>query len=174
MLYPNLFAYLNDHFDEQDQVIEGRDRAILTTNSTRVEIPFPYLKPVDVSSPDYQLQKTISLTDDDICLTVTDEVLDIETIEDESEIPHWEERLGRRLDKQKNNNQLIRIFNHIFNQITTQSYSPNGDGNYLLIKLPVALANFNREDAKLPLVVSLERRYQLTHNLRLISTKLRH
>lgn len=172
MLYPNLFAYLNDHSGEEDRVIEGRDRAIITTHSTTLEIPFPYLKPTDVFPPDNQLQTTISLTDDNISLTVTDEVLDIATLEDEREIPHWEERLGERLDDQ--NALLIAVFNQIFNQITTEFHSPKEDGNYLLIQLPIALANFNPENAKLPLVVSLERRYQLTHNLRLISTKLRH
>ncbi len=172
MLYPNLFAYLNDNFCEEDRVIEGRDRAILTTHSKIVEIPFPNLKPTDVSPPDHQLQNNISLTDDNIFLTVTDEVLDIATLEDESDIPHWEETLGRRLDDQ--NNLLIAVFNHVFSQITTQSDSPQKEGNYLLIQLSPALENLNLEDAKLPLVVSLERQYQLTHNLRLISTKLRH
>lgn len=172
MLYPNLFAYLNDRSVEKDRVIEGRDRAILINNSTPIEINFPYLKPADVFPPDYQLQKNISLTDDNISLTVTDEVLDITTIKDETDIPHWEERLGRRLDHQ--NNLLIAVFNHVFSQITTQSYSPKEEGNYLLIQLPIALENLDLEDAKLPLVVSLERQYQLTHNLRLISKKLRH
>ena len=173
MLYPNLFAYLNHHSCEEDRVIEGRDRALLTTHSQTVEIPFPHLKPTDVSSPNNQLQTTISLTDDNISLTVTDEVLDIATIEDESDIPHWEETLGRRLDDQ--NNLLIAVFNHVFSQITTQSDSPpKKERNYLLIQLSPALENLNLEEAKLPLVVSLERQYKLTHNLRLISTKLRH
>jgi hypothetical protein len=60
------------------------------------EIAFPYLTPTDIAHHDNQLEYVFnfSITGQSYTLRVTDEVLDLDTIKEENELPEWENKLG--------------------------------------------------------------------------------
>lgn len=187
-IYPSLFAYLNESpvtsFDDKLQasqrpIIVLESGEILSTlsglipiNDRVYEIGFPHLQPTDLQHDQPELVSKLNLQIDTTSYTlyITDEVLDEETIEQELEIAEWKKRLGERLDK--TTAELIRLFIGIFTKILTEEKTVKTE--LLLINLPEKLNLINLEDAKLPIVISLDRKYQLHQKLKTISDKLRH
>ena len=180
-IYQNLFAYLNDDcLLAENTVLHGCDRPILVTesdvnNSVSIEhsrgvyeIGFPYLKPADLKQHDARCQTELKIEINEIehSLFVTDEVLDKDSIEDETELEKWLERLPeRQLDTSIS--LLLQNFNSLFSD----------RGNIAEINLhylPEYLSNFDVAEANLPLVISLEKQYELSRKLRTIIPKLRY
>jgi hypothetical protein len=187
-IYSSLFAYLNNCESlPVDTQLQARDRPIISLNpeleisresflipvtNSVYEIGFPYLKPADIIHHNQQLDYVFNLSigEQSYALRVTDEVLDLDTIKEERDLPEWEEKLGKRLDN--TNTRLIRLligmFASIFGeQMLKQPQVP-------VIQLPERLNKVNVDDANLPLVISLERRYQLRRKLEAIASNLRH
>lgn len=185
-IYPNLFAYLNNCALPIDTQLQARDRPIISLNTeleTResflipvtnsvYEIGFPYLKPADIIHHNQHLEYVFNLSigEHSYALRVTDEVLDLDTIKEENELPEWEEKLGKRLDN--TNARLIRLLVGMFASLFCEQMLKQPQ--VCVIKLPEKLNLVNVDEANLPLVVSLERRYQLRRKLEAIASKLRH
>ncbi|MBD2207385.1 DUF2357 domain-containing protein [Calothrix sp. FACHB-1219] len=186
-LYPSLFAYLNESPVPIGTLLHPRDRPIIALDpkeelsassflipiADRVyEIAFPYLKPTDISQHPQQLEYVfpVKISGHIYHLHITDEVLDIETIKDKQEITEWEHILETRLDN--TTSFLIRIlvgnFANIFDN--HQSRQPT----ILVSQLQQKLNKFNVDEANIPIVISLERRYQLRRKLEAIASHLRH
>jgi|GEM_PF-731883 hypothetical protein len=132
------------------------------------EIGFPYLQPNDLQHHNFELKCVLNLdiSGKSYTLYVSDEVLDLETIQEEVEIQKWENRLGGRLDK--TTAELIRLFIGMFAEILGR------DGEVLLTELVDKLESVNIEDANLPIVISLDKKYQLHRKIEAIGDKLRH
>jgi hypothetical protein len=187
-IYPSLFAYLNQSpLMSNDVKLQASQRPIIVLESEEIlstpsglipitdrvyEIGFPHLQPTDLQHHNFQLQSTLSLdiAGESYTLYISDEVLDEETIEQESEIAEWENKLGNSLDK--TTAELIRLFIGVFTEIFTNKKSVKFQ--VLLIDLPEKLAAINLQDANLPIVISLDKKYQLHQKLKTISDKLRH
>ena len=183
-IYQNLFAYLNDDsLEAENTVLHGCDRPILTFNSdiknsmlidrgkNIYEIGFPYLKPTDLEQHDDRCQTELKIEIDDLeyLFFVTDEIIDTEAIEDETQLNEW---LNTPKEKQLNSSigLLLKNFNDLFNKSDRQV----GNNQINLHYLPKYLAKFDVSEASLPLVVSLEIKYELSRKLRTITPKLRH
>lgn len=191
-IYPSLFAYLNqspltsNNFQLQASqrpiiVLESEleEKQILSEISWLIpitdkvyEFGFPYLQPPDLQHPNFELKSvlTLDIFGQSYPLSVSDEVLDVETIKKEPEIQAWKNRLGKRLDE--TTAELMRLFIGMFTEIL--SSKKIGKVQVLLTKLADNLELVNIEDANLPIVISLDRRYQLRRKLEAISDKLRH
>lgn len=187
-LYSSLFAYLNQSQPvSQETVLQASDRPIIVLESeeelseqsfliplaARVyEVAFPYLKTTDIKPDNPQLEYVFNLrvSGHIYNLHITDEVLDDETIKDEQEVGEWEDILGELLDNTTSN--LIRILvgalANIFNS------QPSKEQTILVGCLQQKLDTFNVDEANIPLVISLERRYQLRRKLEVIASNLRH
>lgn len=179
-VYSSLFAYLNNNCESKTR-LQARDRPVVYFDSPEAsshsllipisdhsyEFGFPYLTPLAVSSTK-QLQCFLNLAVGEAYnLYITDEVLDLDTIQKEADLELWEEELGERLDDTIT--QLIRvlvgIFASLFSDTKPQVY---------VTQISRKLEQFCIEEANLPLVVSLDRRYQLRRKLEAIAAKLRH
>ena len=186
-IYQNLFAYLNDDsLEAENTVLHGCDRPILIINSdvknsvfiqhsqNIYEIGFPYLKPTDLEQHDDRCQTELKIEVDNLeyLLFVTDEVIDEEAIEDEAQLNEWlnsskKQRINTSIEL------LLQIFNGLFNKNLWSNRQRNRDGINLHY-LPEYLSQFDIAQASLPLVISLERQYELSRKLRTITPKLRH
>ena len=187
-IYQNLFAYLNDDsLEAENTVLHGCDRPILIIDSdvknsgliqhskNIYEIGFPYLKPTDLAQHDDRTQTELKIEVDNLeySFFVTDEVIDEEAIEDEAQLKEW---LGTPKEKRLNTSigVLLKNFNGLFNNKNLWS---NRQGNTAWINLhylPEYLSQFDISEASLPLVISLEKQYELSRKLRTITPKLRH
>ncbi len=187
-IYASLFAYLNQsQLITDNPRLEASQRPIivlepeenLSTPSWLIpfadrvyEIGFPYLKRTDLEPDKFDLEFTFNLdvSEKSYSLSVRDEVLDLETIKEESEIQEWENRLQNRLDQRTS--ELIRLFIGMLTEIFSNQKTVNS--KIILIEIPKKLELIKTEDAKLPIVISLDRKYKLRRQLELISNKLRH
>ena len=187
-IYQNLFAYLNgDSLEVENTVLQGCDRPILIINSDIknsavikrnkdvYEIGFPYLKPTDLEQHDDRTQTELKIDIDNIehSLFITDEVIDEEAIEDETQLKEW---LGTAKEKRLNTSVgvLLQIFNGLFNNKNLWSYRQGNIPRVNLHYLPKYLYQLDIAEASLPLVISLEKQYELSRKLRTITPKLRH
>jgi hypothetical protein len=187
-IYQNLFAYLNgDSLEVENTVLQGCDRPILiidsdVKNSVLIqhsqniyEIGFPYLKPTDLEQHDDRCQTELKIEIDDLeyLLFVTDEVIDAEAIEDETQLKEW---LGTPKEKQLNTSigVLLQNFNGLFNNKNLWRLLQKDNAGINLHYLPRYLSRFDVNEASLPLVVSLENQYELSRKLRTITPRLRH
>lgn len=186
-LYQNLFAYLNgDSLEAENTVLQGCDRPILVIDSeisnylltkrdcNTYEIGFPYLKPTDLEQHDDRCQTELTITTEagEYSLLLTDEVIDEKAIEDEAQSKEW---LGT--DKEKRLNTSIEILLQNFNGLFKHKNLRNKRQSIAGINLhylPEYLSQFDIAEASLPLVISLERQYELSRKLRTIAPKLRH
>lgn len=187
-IYSSLFAYLNNCESlPVDTQLQARDRPIISLNpeleisresflipvtNSVYEIGFPYLKTADIIHHNQQLEYVFNLSigEQSYALRVTDEVLDVDTIKEESDLPEWEEKLGKRLDN--TNARLIRLLVGMFASLFCEQMLKQPQ--LCVIQLPEKLNKVNVDEANLPLVISLERRYQLRRKLEAIASKLRH
>ncbi len=188
-IYPSVFAYLNSSppvtedsilqgcdrpivsLVTEDSILQGRDRPIVSLQPETIvptwfiprddgvyEIPFPYLKPADIAHHDNQLQYGFSLANSH--LRITDEVLDVDTVEAEGE-------LAEGVFTDSTTAVLIRLLVGMF----TTVFRNHEVG---LIQLQEKLHEVTAESANKPIVVSIEERYQLKRKLEAITSKLRH
>ncbi len=187
-LYPSLFAYLNESQPvPQNTLLQARDRPIIALDpeedlsaqsclipidDTVYEIAFPYLKPTDIEHHHNQLEYVLKISINGLSynLRVTDEVLDLGAIKEEKELPEWESILGERLDNKTA--LLIGLFVGMFTNLF--GYQKTRQPTILLTQLQEKLDQVNVDEANLPIVISLERRYQLCRKLEAIASKLRH
>ncbi|BAZ89817.1 hypothetical protein NIES932_13000 [Raphidiopsis curvata NIES-932] len=198
-IYPNLFAYVNQsdpisnfsnlaelHTSDRPIIVlePGEDLSLpswLITMSPGVyQVGFPYLQPANLSHSDnhdwQDLRSVLSLevSKRSYKLAIMGQVMDLETIKEEGEIEEWENRLGNRLDKKVS--ELIRLFIGMFTDIFSgeNTIRFNMESHILLSRLPQKLQSVNLKDANLPIVISLDKKYQLRRKLELIGGKLRH
>ena len=187
-LYPNLFAYLNgDSLETENTVLQGCDRPILIIESVvknalliqqsqnTYEIGFPYLKPTDLEQHGDRCQTELKLEikDSEYSLFVTDEVIDEEAIEDEAQLAEW----LKSAKKQRINTSieiLLQNFNGLLNNKNLWNSRQGNIARISLDYLPEYLSQFDISEASLPLIVGLERQYELSRKLRTITPKLRH
>ena len=186
-IYPNLFAYLNgDRLLAENTVLHGCDRPILIVdsdaknssliehNNNVYEIGFPYLKAADLEQHDdrCQAELQIEINNTNHSFFITDEVIDEEAIEDENQLKellksHRKQRLDTYVAL------LLQNFNSLFDNKDLWN-SRQGKAEINLLHLPEYLAKFDFYEASLPLVVSLEKHYELSRKLQTITPKLRH
>jgi len=197
-LYPNLFAYLNDApVASLDLPVKAKNRPVVIDDgkSHRVvglihrsaqvyEIGFPYLLPEDIDShatPGDALVKKwqLSLHSQDSSslgrLLVADEVFDGAALEEEKQWQEsWNQKLGDRLDEGVSLmlKTLVGLFNSLGQNCTSHLTSHQFDID--LSQLNQHLDNIDIREATLPLVVSLNRRYNLHKKLQKITPNLRH
>lgn len=187
-LYPSLFAYLNNCQPvPESTLLHASDRPIIALDSQEdfsgqpflitldngvYEIAFPYLKPTDIGHHDHQLEYifNLSISSQLYRLRVTDEVLDLDTIKEENELQEWENKLGEHLDS--TTTLLIRLFIGMFTSFFGDQKTRQP--TILLTQLEEKLDKVKVDEANLPIVISLERRYQLRRKLEAIASKLRH
>lgn len=187
-VYSNLFSYLNNSEPlPVASLLQARDRPIICLDAeaelqgdsflipvsqSLYEFPFPYLKPTDIVHHSNQLKYifNLSVSGQSYALHITDEVLDLDTIKEESELSEWEAQLGKRLDT--TTTLLIRLFIGMFTSFFSEQMTRQSQ--VLVLQLQKKLDKINVDEANLPLVISLERRYQLRRKLEAIATKLRH
>lgn len=187
-IYPSLFAYLNGCEPlPLNTLLQARDRPIISLDSEEhlseqpllipvgeevYEVGFPYLKPADIAHHNNQLEYVfnLSVNGQSCALRITDEVLDLDTIKEESKLSEWEEKLGERLDN--TTTLLIRLLVGMFTTFFSEQMTRQP--KVLVLQLQEKLDTVNVDEANIPLVISLERRYQLRRKLEVISSKLRH
>ncbi|OHY35004.1 hypothetical protein BCV63_00980 [Cylindrospermopsis raciborskii CS-508] len=195
-IYSNLFAYLNQSEPISNSTeLSARDRPIIVLEPHEdlslsswfitivpgvYQIGFPYLQPANLSySDEHNWQDLRSVLNLEVSkksykLPIMGQVMDLETIKEEAEIEEWENRLGNRLDKTVS--ELIRLFIGMFTDIFSgeNTIRFNMESHILLSRLPQKLQSVNLKDANLPIVISLDKKYQLRRKLELIGDKLRH
>lgn len=173
---------------DDDNLLKASQRPVIVLESEEVlsaipwlipiddrvyEVGFPYLQPTDLQhdQPNLVSKLNLDISGQSCTVNISDEVLDVETIKEESEIEAWENKLGKSL-VDKTTAELIRLFIGMFTEILTDKKSAKAQ--ILLIDLSEKLAIINLEDANLPIVISLDRKYQLHRKLEAISDRLRH
>jgi len=194
-IYPSLFAYLNNSPIISDVFqLEASHRPIIVLESDEderlslpswfipisqgiYEIGFPYLQPTDLHyDPGHHVSLryvlSLEISGQGYNLSIADKVLDSETIKEEVEIPEWEHRLGNLLDKTAS--ELIRLFIGMFTHISNGGIRVGSNISVLLSGLSQSLDSVNIEDANLPIVISLDNKYQLHQKLEFIGSRLRH
>ncbi len=186
--YQNLFAYFNgNNLEAENIVLQGCDRPILIgsediSNSLLIkhsqdvyEIGFPYLKPTDLEEHDdrCQAELKIEIGDQEYSLFITDEVIDEEAIEDEAKLKEW---LGTPKEKRPDTSIeiLLQNFTGLFSHQDLWSVRQGNTDGINLHYLPKYLAEFNLTEASLPLIISLEKQYELSRKLGTITPNLRH
>lgn len=190
-IFPNLFAYLNgNHLEAKNLVLHGCDRPILVLDSNEFiaqnpllihhgdrfyEISFPYLKSSDLEHYEYRCQSELLLSINEIeyLFGITDEVIDKAAIEDEIKLEEWlAQSWGNRL-----NNSVSLLLPNLNGIFKNQELWSDRQGNLAkidLYKLSDYLSKFDSSEASVPLVISLERQYELARKLREIAPKMRH
>lgn len=193
-LYPNLFAYLNDSpAVSLDSPVKAKNRPVLIYQpkfnhipclihrETQVyEIGFPYLLPQDIdknTARSARRAKQWDLSDKSLELSsvsrlfVTDEVFDTAAIQEEKQWDDtWSDRVGDRLDERVSLmlTTLVGLFNSLGQKFTSSQFE------IYLSELNQHLDNIDIGEATLPVVVSLNRRYNLHQKLQKITPNLRH
>lgn len=133
------------------------------------EIGFPLVEVADWESNKTLTKSVIIETnkDETFSLTLEDEIFDETQItNDENLAFHLQEELGVKYDKKTA--EIISLFISLF-RISSADYR---QALYPL-KIFDSLAKLSEEDARLPLVLALNKRYELRHKLQLIAPKLR-
>jgi hypothetical protein len=190
-LYPNFFTYFNGEIPiANTTVLHGCDRPILTLDSKEsihsnslliphsnsvYEIGFPYVKLSDWQHHNclLQFELVLIINENHHSLQITDEVLDEGAIEEEKQLEKWKNsQWSELLD-----NSIALLLQSYIGLFTSKKLWSDRTGEIAKIRLerlPEYLVRFNVSDATLPLVISLERQYELTRKLREIAPKLRH
>lgn len=199
LIYASLTDYLQNQLYLQDKFcreyfLRGSDRPFLVLQGDEefskqypflmqrqpqiYEIGFPWVQVTDWEKQKAISQKAISqklsieiTTGVIIELNLADEVLDETQISnDENEVEKLQKELGKRCDRITAD--TIALFIGLFDALSGKekygSQSP-----CFLINIPQLLVELSKEDAKLPLVLALNRRYELRHKLEMLAPKLR-
>lgn len=200
-LYPNIFSYLT-HQDPQDirdlkLTLMSQDRPILYlgnqsleerrrdpllmarlesgSKSKRVfELATPYLKhdhfPVGEDPPFYTVE--LEIETEKVQLRVTDEVIDRGCLE-EQQLEEWESTVWEMwLDSDVSD--LISIFIRFITSRDLQKNRYGGSFSYRVLDLISSLKNFDIKEATEPLLIRMDKRYQIMRKLQQITPKLRY
>ena len=190
LIYVSLTDYLQDKpcVDSLPQ-LRGSDRPFLVLQGDEelskqytflierqpkiYEMGFPWVQVADWAQQKAIFQKlSIEIkTGEIIELNLADEVLDETQISNnENEVEKLKNELGKRCDRITAD--TIALFIGLFDALSGKekygSQSP-----FFLINIPQLLVELSKEDAKLPLVLALNRRYELRHKLEMLAPKLR-
>lgn len=190
LIYASLADYLlNEPCKDIVPRLRGSDRPFLVLNDREdlssqyhflmerepkvYEIGFPW---VQVS--DWEQQRIISQrlnigieTGETIYLDLVDEVLDeTQVSNDEIAVRHLQDELEGQCDR--TTAETIALFISLFDTLLgDQKHTQQSQCS--IINIPGFLAQLSREEARLPLVLALNRRYELRHKLEMIAPKLR-
>ena len=195
LIYSSLADYLEDKpcLDSLPQ-LRGSDRPFLVLEDGEelskqypflmerqpqiYEIGFPWVQVTDWEKQKAISQKTISqklsieiTTGIIVELNLADEVLDETQItNDENEVEKLKKELGEQCDRITAD--TIALFIGLFDALSGKE---KYDSQFpcFLINIPQLLVELSKEDAKLPLVLALNRRYELRHKLEMLAPKLR-
>ena len=189
-IYPNISAYLeNQPLALSNYFLSAKDRPFLVLENYEsfLEIPNNLIKITDktyevyfpfISLADWEINKnlvsqvSVKLNQGNqtiiIPLEIRDEVLDATQINDEKTQKYLQLELEQKYDRLTAD--TIAIFLGVFYGMRSQARK---SVKFPLLKLSQCLKELSREEARLPLVVALDRRYQLRHNLEIITPKLR-
>lgn len=158
---------------EDDEEITKQYPILMQRQPRVYEIGFPW-----VQITDWEQQKAIAQklnieikTGSIVELNLADEVLDATQISnDENEVEELRKELDKRYDHITADTiaLFIGLFDALLGEDKHSSQSP-----CFLINIPQILVNLSQEDAQLPLVLALNRRYELRHKLEIIAPKLR-
>ena len=171
-MFADLFSYLNGHSYVVGQVA-ARNRPMVGAtdlNSTLLiphnerlfEVGFPYITPSEFQQHGHKLLHQLSDG-----LLVSGEVMDEAAIEDQTELEQYQAgEWGNLIDT--NTSHSLQRFNWLFDAV----YKMSQRGTLYLPTLLPIMQSLQLKDAELPLVVSLEKKYQLTHKLRSRTGKL--
>jgi Domain of unknown function (DUF2357) len=185
-VYSDLFSYLNSDIGQENNLkLTAKNRQILVIekenltahkilikqNQSVYEVGFPYLQIADIEHHDNELISPllIEIEGKNYEFFISDEILNEESIEDKTVMQSWQkEQEGKFLD----------------NSVALLMLLGTGClGNQKLIKsnnlinlnlLSEYLEKFEVKNAILPLIIALEKHYQLSRKLRQITPKLRH
>lgn len=103
--------------------------------------------------------------------TLQDEVLDETQItNDENTIERLKQELKEQCDRKTA--ETIRLFISLFDQLFGE-HKNKPKSSCVLLKIPDYITKLSEENARQPLVIALDRRYELRHNLEKITPKLR-
>lgn len=187
-----IYATLTDYLENQpcqDYSLRSSDRPFLVLRDDEeldqyydflikrqpnvYEIGFPF-----VQIAEWEEQQTISkkLTfqtkpGEVIQLDLADEVLDETQIKnDESAVENLKKQLGQKFDRRTAD--TLALFIGLFDALLGED-KHGSQSRCFLINIPQVLVNRSQEDAQLPLVLALNRRYELRHKLEMIAPKLR-
>lgn len=164
--------------------LRGLDRAVLVLEKETLkseynflikrgegvyEIGFPWVKVEDWESNKSLTKSVIIETnqEDTFYLTLEDEIFDETQItNDENLALHLQEELGKKCDR--DTAEIISLFISLF-RISSANYRQP----LYPLTITDSLTQLSQEDARLPLVLALNKRYELRHKLQLIAPKLR-
>ena len=190
LIYSSLADYLqNKPCQDQSPQLRGSDRPFLVLEEGEeiakqysflierqpkiYEIGFPW-----VQVADWEQQKEISQrlsieikTGIVIELNLEDEVLDETQINnDESAVERLKKELGKQCDRITAD--AIALFIGLFDACLGEENN-SSQARCFLINIPQLLTDLSKEDARLPLVLAINRHYELRHKLEMIAPKLR-
>lgn len=191
-IYANLGAYLqNEPLQLLDPVLDSSDRPILVLANDEVlsempsflipledkktyEIGFPLVSVSNWDNHQSLCQKEllkIQKNNEEFALSISikDLILDSTQVNDESTHNRLSNELTNRYDR--HTAETIAVFIGLFQGM--RSGKRIKQIKFPLLNLPKYFQQLSSEDARLPLVVSLDRRYELRHKLESITTKLR-
>ncbi len=137
------------------------------------EIGFPFVK-IEEWEERQEVSQTIHLITKsglEISFDLADEVLDETQIStDESKVKHLREALTKKCDRRTSETigLFIGLFDHLLGEHKNQKKA-----SCPLLKIPELLQELSQKEARLPLILALDRRYELRHKLELIAPKLR-
>ncbi|UCJ12522.1 MAG: DUF2357 domain-containing protein [Phormidium sp. PBR-2020] len=192
LIYPSLADYLQNQSQSFEPGmtlrLRGRDRPIFVLESPEkfpdsynflmkrgenlYEVGFPWIQIAD-----WESQKTLSqdLTVEidplgTLHIVLEDEVFDETQLNnDEKTAELLQDVLGKACDRVTA--ETISIFVGFFNLLRRQQQGKIK--NCPVLQIPYSLAEASQTEARLPLVLALERRYELRQKLQLITSKLR-
>ena len=158
---------------EDGEELAKQYRCLIERQPKIYEIGFPW-----VQVADWEQQKTISQRliietkiGKIIELNLEDEVLDETQISnDESAVDKFKKELGEQCDRTTAD--TIALFIGLFDALLGEENN-SSQTRCFLINIPQLLTDLSKEDARLPLVLALNRRYELRHKLEMIAPKLR-
>jgi hypothetical protein len=192
LIYPTLAAYLTNRFlrfdSEKPLTLRGKDRPFLVLEADEkllkpynflieraaniYEVGFPWVQVTDWQSQ-HKLTQTFDLEIESlgtISLSLADEVLDETQISNDEELA---QRLQQELEQQcdRVTAETIALWVGLFHFLRFDTAGEKTAAPVLAIA--EGLHHFSQAEARLPLVVALNRRYELRHKLELIAPKLR-
>ena len=166
---PFLVLENDEKFCKQyDFLIERRSQG----NAKVYELGFPWLQVTDWENQKALVHRfTIETTTRQILdLELGDEVLDETQVSDENLAQKLQNELKNQCDR--TTAETIALFISLFDAMLGEQKQVQ-QSSCSVIEIPTLLAQLSGTDARLPLVLALNRRYELRHKLEMIAPKLR-
>ena len=159
---------------EDGEILTRNHNFLIRRDETLYEIGFPWVQIDDWEKQEHFFQEHCIETDsgNQITLVLFDEILDETQISnDEQKVKDLKDKLGDQWFERTTADTIaffIGLFDNLLGEQKQRSQS-----ECFLLKIPVILKKLSKEEAKLPLVLALNQRYELCHKLELIAPKLR-